>query len=126
MAIRGVRGAVVVEENIPESIYRATRDLLSAIAEANPTLEPSDLASVYFTVTADLDAAFPALGARSMPGWEHVPYLCAREITVPGSLDSVIRTLIHWNTERSQEKIQHVYLGEAARLRPDLSKVSRV
>jgi chorismate mutase len=29
--------------------------------------------------------------------------------------------LAHWNTELPQDSIKHVYLGEAASLRPDIT-----
>jgi chorismate mutase len=53
-------------------------------------------------------------------GWSLVPMMCAREIPVPGSLARTIRVLVHWNTERAQNEITHVYLREAVKLRPDL------
>jgi chorismate mutase len=53
-------------------------------------------------------------------GWDSVPMMCAREIPVPGSLPLCIRVLIHWNTDREQSGIKHVYLREAVKLRPDL------
>jgi chorismate mutase len=28
--------------------------------------------------------------------------------------------LLHWNTDLTQESIQHIYLGAASSLRPDL------
>jgi len=47
--------------------------------------------------------------------------MCATEIAVPAGLSRCIRVLIHWNTERSQAELKHVYLREARALRPDLS-----
>jgi chorismate mutase len=120
MTVRGVRGAVVAEQDQPEAILSATRELLEALAAANPGLEPQDMASVFFTVSPDLHSAYPALAARRM-GWTEVPLLCAVEIDVSESLPRCIRVLLHWNTERPQRDIQHVYLGKAAALRPDLS-----
>ena len=122
MAVRGIRGATVASWDHPEAILSATRDLLSAILEANPTLRPEDLASAFFTVTDDLSAVHPAQAARQI-GWVEVPLMCSREIPVPGSLPRCIRVLLHWNTEISQQEVRHVYLGQAASLRPDLFKV---
>jgi chorismate mutase len=82
-----------------------------------------DVASVFFTVTPDLDAVCPAVAARQM-GWTHTALLCLQEMAVPGSLSHCIRVLIHWNTERSIDAIRHVYLREARRLRPDLVQSS--
>jgi chorismate mutase len=121
MYMRGIRGATVTAEDSPEAIYAATGELLQAIVEANPGLNPEDIASVIFTVTEDLTSAYPARAAREL-GWRHTPLICAREIPVPGGLPRCIRALVHWNTDLPQEAIRHVYLGAAARLRPDLSE----
>ena len=120
MPVRGIRGAVTVNNDLPEEILAATRQLLTAILEANPGLYPEDIASVWLTVTDDLRSIYPARAARDL-GWNDVPLMCAQEIPVPGSLPKCIRVLLHWNTEISQSKVQHVYLGEAACLRPDLA-----
>jgi chorismate mutase len=37
-----------------------------------------------------------------------------------------VRILIHWNTDKPQDQIRHVYIKEAVRLRPDLSKLPPV
>ncbi len=119
MQIRGIRGAITVVADQPELILEATRELLEAILNSNETMNPEDLGSALFTVTDDLASTFPAQAARQM-GWELVPMLCAREIPVPNSLPRVIRVLVHWNTDVPQNKITHIYLREAVKLRPDL------
>lgn len=121
MSVRGVRGATVAKENTSQAILEATQELLLAMLEANPSLATEDLASAFFTVTDDLDANYPALAARGI-GWQYVPMLCAREIPVPTGVPRVIRVLLNWNTNHSQTEIRHIYLHEAARLRPDLSQ----
>lgn len=119
MTIRGIRGATTVSADQPDLILQATRELLEAILDENPGMNPEDVASAIFTVTDDLAATFPAQAARQM-GWELVPMLCGREIPVPDSLPRVIRVLVHWNTELPQSEIKHVYLRDAVKLRPDL------
>ena len=119
MAIRGIRGATTVSTDEPELFLEATRELLEAILEANAGMKPEEVGSALFTVTEDLISTFPAQGARQM-GWGLVPMMCAREIPVPGSLPRAIRVLVHWNTDMPQNKITHVYLREAVKLRPDL------
>lgn len=122
MTIRGIRGATTTSMDEAHAVHAATRELMLAILEANPTLRPADIASVFFTVTDDIHSAYPAAGARELGGgWEEVPLMCAREIPVPGSLTGVIRVLLHWNTELSQKEIHHVYLREAVALRPDIA-----
>jgi chorismate mutase len=118
MPIRGIRGAITVANNEPTEILTATRQLLEAIQSCNPELQPEDIASIFFTVTKDLNAVYPAKAARDM-GWIEVPMLCACEIPVPNGLPKCIRVLIHWNTDIPQRDVQHAYLGEAVSLRPD-------
>jgi chorismate mutase len=121
MSVRGIRGATVVSADQFDAIISGTQELLSAILESNPEMRPEDIASAIFTVTEDLSAEYPAKAARQM-GWNQVPMVCAREIPVPGSLPACIRVLLHWNTDRLQSQVHHVYLGEAASLRPDLGE----
>ncbi len=123
MPVRGVRGAISVADDSPESIVTATQELLQKILAANPTMLVEDLASALFTVTEDLYSAYPARAARQM-GWRFVPLMCAREIPVSGSLPRCIRVLLHWNTDLPQQAVQHVYLGQAVSLRPDLAGCS--
>jgi chorismate mutase len=121
MSVRGVRGATVVDEDQAEKIQLATRELLAAMLNANPGLEPQDISSAIFTVTGDLCSAYPSQAARNI-GWMQVPLLCAREIPVPGGLPRCIRVLLHWNTDLPQDAIHHVYLKDAKMLRPDLAE----
>jgi chorismate mutase len=124
MICRGVRGATTVLENDREEILTATRELLALIIRRNE-ISPKDVASAIFTTTPDLSAEFPALAARQL-GWLDVPLLCGHEIAVPGGLPFCIRVLIHWNTDKKQDEIQHIYVRDAERLRPDLSKLPPV
>jgi len=118
MPTRGLRGATTVTENTAPAILSATQELLRALAAAN-NIDPADLASAIFTVTPDLDAAFPARAAREM-GWQHVPLLTAVEIESNEGLPRTVRVLLHWNTDRPAYDVRHVYLRDAVRLRPDL------
>lgn len=121
---RGVRGATTVQKNSRDAILQATRQMLALMIRRN-NIESSDIASAIFTVTRDVTAEFPALAARQL-GWIEVPLLCGYEIEVPGSLPNCIRVLVHWNTEKSQSEIEHVYIHDAVRLRPDLTKLPPV
>jgi chorismate mutase len=120
MKMRGIRGAITVDADEPQAIVAATKRLLSSMVAANG-VALDDIASVLFSLTPDLRAAFPALGAREM-GWVHVPMLHFSEIDVPGSLPRVIRVLMHVNTALAQQEVEHVYLDGARVLRPDLAK----
>ncbi len=116
--VRGVRGAISVNKNEAETILKETKTLLLKIVEEN-NIEKEDIVSIFFTMTQDLNAGFPALAARKM-GWKYVPMLCAVEVDVPDSLPSCIRVLMHVTTNLDQDNIKHVYLKEAKKLRNDL------
>lgn len=118
-AMRGIRGAITVESDEADEIVSATKRLLTEMTRVNG-VDTEDIASALFSLTPDLCAAFPALGAREM-GWTHVPMLHFTEIAVPGSLPRVIRVLMHVNSALTQREIDHVYLDGAIVLRPDLS-----
>jgi chorismate mutase len=124
MLCRGVRGATTVESNTREEILTATRQLVALMVRRN-AIQPRDVASAIFTTTPDLDAEFPALAARQL-GWLEVPLLCGHEMAIPGSLPRCIRVLVHWNTELKQDEIQHVYVRDAEKLRPDLCNLPPV
>lgn len=116
--LRGIRGATTVRSNEAGEIAERTRELVALLVEANG-VRAEDVASAIFTVTSDLDAAFPTVAARPLPGWDSVPLLCSTEIPVPGSLGRCIRVLLHWNTDRTQGEIRHVFLHGARELRPE-------
>ena len=79
----------------------------------------------HFFHDPDLDAEFPALAARQL-GWYDVALLCNHELDVPGSLRRCIRVLLHWNTEATSGEIVHVYIKDAAHLRPDRTQLPPV
>ncbi len=116
--MRGVRGAICASANSREAIFDATRKLLLHMFAKND-IEIEDIGAIFITATKDLNADYPAYVLREM-GLRMVPLMCATEIDVPGALQRVIRILIMVNTDRSQEQIKHLYVGDAARLRPDL------
>lgn len=116
---RAVRGAITVEYNTIEEISRSTVELLKNILKSND-IDSDDIVSVIFTLTPDLDAEFPAKSARANLGWDDVPMLCASEIAVPGSIEKCIRVMITFNTAKARQEINHIYLGRARNLRPDL------
>lgn len=104
-----------MEANEADAILSATQELLRAVMDRNG-LTPEDLVSCIFTCTTDLDAEFPAVGAREI-GLGAVPLLCAREMDVPGSLPRVIRLMMHCYADGPA---RHVYLRDAVALRRDL------
>ena len=124
MICRGVRGATTSESNSRNDILKATRQLLALMIRLNG-IESADVASAIFSTTRDLDAEFPALAARQL-NWLHVALMCGHELDVPGALPMCVRILIHWNTDKPADEIQHVYIKGAADLRSDLAEIPPV
>ncbi len=159
--IFAVRGAIAPVANTKDAVHEATTRLLDAMLTRN-ALDTDHIVFALFTVTRDLNAAFPAAAARAV-GWDSVPMMCAVEIPVEGALKGCVRALLlcrdtpgraagagaPWplaepsappaparsaaprrrNRRRrrsrgpgaSGRRPVHVYLGEAASLRPDLA-----
>lgn len=117
-ACRGIRGATTAATNTRDDILSATRELLERLVLRNG-IQPEDIAAIFFTVSEDLDAEYPALAARQL-GWTESALLCAREIPVSGQrVARCIRVLLLANTTRSAAEIRHVYLRDAVALRPN-------
>ena len=117
--MRGIRGAIVVGENKKEEIWQAAKMLLSQILRRNK-VKPEDIGACIFGCTDDLTAGFPSTGARQMEGFDKVPLFDNRVPDVEGAMERCIRVLLLVNTDLSQADIQHVYMGKAQELRPDL------
>ena len=120
MSVRAIRGATQVAANSPEAIAAGVKELLTEMLEAN-ALTPSDVISVLFTASPDLNAAFPAAFAREV-GFESVPLICAVEIDVPGALERTIRVMAHIETQKSAKDVSHIYLHGAKALRRDIAQ----
>jgi len=120
MAVRGIRGATSVADDLPEQVLAATGELLTEVLRANEIEDFEEIVSAIFTTTSDLTSTFPAEAARRL-GMNHVPLLCACEIPVPNAMPRCIRVLLHVNTVKRQDEIVHIYLHDAKRLRPDVS-----
>lgn len=119
MAVRAIRGATQLEVDERAHLLERSAELVQAVLEAND-LDHDDLISILFTVTPDLRSEFPAVAGRQL-GLTDVPLMCMQEIDVPHALPRVVRMMVHAETARSREKIQHVYLHGATALRPDLT-----
>ena len=124
MPCRGVRGATTADTDTSEDTLQAARQLLALMIRQNG-IEPEDVASAIFSTTPDLKAEFPALAARQL-GWFDVALMCVHEIDVPGSLRRCVRVMLHWNTDKRADEIVHVYIKQAANLRPDRSNLPPV
>jgi chorismate mutase len=125
LPVRGIRGATTAEANTAEAIMEATAELLQELVTQN-ALDPTEIASAFFTTTPDLDAEFPAHAARRL-GWLNVPMLCGHDMEVrPPNARAVakcIRILLMYNTPRPQSAMRFVYLRGAEAIKVDLDFV---
>ena len=120
MVLRAIRGAIQVPANTATDIAAGVKELIAAVLAANE-LAASEVISVFFTSTIDLNAAFPAAACREM-GFANVPLLGSVEVNVPGALDRTIRAMLHVETEKTPEEISHIYLHGASSLRRDIAQ----
>jgi chorismate mutase len=117
--LRGLRGATTATANTREAILEAAAELLRTLQAANG-FRPDEVESAIFTSSPDLTAEYPARAARLL-GWNDVPLLGAAEVAVPApdGLPRCIRVLLHFYTTKPQRELKHMYLRDAAKLRPD-------
>ncbi len=119
MALRGIRGAITVEENSAQAISQASQLLITKIFSANQ-IKWDSVAAIIFSSTKDLTAAFPTTAVRKLPASQNVPLFDTLEVDVEGSLPMCIRVLVLADVDKSLNELCHVYLGNAKNLRPDL------
>ncbi|MCL2564741.1 MAG: (d)CMP kinase [Defluviitaleaceae bacterium] len=120
--LRSIRGATTVSNNDASKILEATGELINHIIREN-ALDISQITSIIFTCTKDLDKAYPAVSARKL-GIIHAALICAQEMYVEGSLAMCIRLTISAEMDISQEEVKHIYLRGAKGLRPDITGAS--
>lgn len=115
MITKGIRGAITVENNTETDIKSAVIELLSEMIKANK-IEINLISHVIFTLTNDLNAAFPAKFARTDLGFTETAMMCFHELDVPGSIEKCLCILIVLNCEEDF-KPEFIYLKGASALR---------
>ena len=116
--VRAIRGATTATENSVAAVQDAVNELLDEI-ETHNALDLSEVVSVTFSVTRDLDQIFPAAIARKRPNWQHIPLLDVQQMYVQTDKPRCIRCLIQFNTPDPKQAVHHTYLRQAKDLRPD-------
>lgn len=119
MSIVTIRGAITVNKNTKEDIIKYTKKLLIEIIKQN-NINKSDVISILFSATKDLNKAYPAIAAREL-GFNNCGLMCFQEMDVEGSLNKCIRILVFLQSNIKQSDIKHIYLEKASILRPDLN-----
>ena len=112
-----IRGATTASGNSFEDIEDAVVELIDELISRN-NLSKSNLLSITFTATKDLDACFPASIARKCNGLDSVAFLDCQQMYVLNDVDFCIRIMAQVLLPPNYP-VKHPYLRGASKLRPD-------
>ena len=115
--IKFIRGATTASGNSIEEIEDAVVELIDELISRN-SLSKSNLLSITFTATKDLDACFPASIARKCNGLDSVAFLDCQQMYVPNDVDFCIRIMAQVLLP-PKNLVKHPYLRGASKLRSD-------
>ena len=112
-----IRGATTASGNTVEEIENAVVELMNELILRNSLIK-SNLLSITFTATKDLDACFPASIARKCNGLDSVAFLDCQQMHVSNDIDFCIRVMAQVLLPPNHS-VKHPYLRGAAKLRAD-------
>ena len=112
-----IRGATTASGNSVKEIEDAVFELIDELISRNNLLK-TNLLSITFTSTKDLDACFPASIARKCNGLDSVAFLDCQQMYVSNDVDFCIRIMAQVLLPPNNPVI-HPYLNGASKLRPD-------
>ena len=112
-----IRGATTASGNSVEEIENAVVELVDELISRNKLMK-TNLLSITFTTTRDLDACFPASIARKCNKLNSVAFLDCQQMYVPNDIDFCIRIMAQAFLPQNFQ-VKHPYLRGASRLRPD-------
>ena len=112
-----IRGATTASGNSCEEIENAVEELIDELISRNNLLK-TNLLSITFTSTKDLDACFPASIARKCNGLDSVAFLDCQQMYVSDDVDYCIRIMAQALLPKNFS-VKHPYLRGASKLRSD-------
>ena len=112
-----IRGATTASGNSVKEIEVAVVELIDELISRN-NLVKSNILSITFTATKDLDACFPASIARKFNGLDSVAFIDCQQMYVLNDIDFCIRIMAQVLVPLNNP-IKHPYLNGAAKLRTD-------
>ena len=112
-----IRGATTASGNSIEEMEVAVVELIDELISRN-NLAKTDLLSIIFTATKDLNACFPASIARKCKGLDSVAFLDCQQMHVSNDIDFCIRIMAHVLLPPNNP-VSHPYLRGATKLRAD-------
>ena len=115
--VKFIRGATTATGNSVKEIEDAVVELINQLIERN-NLSKTNLLSITFTSTKDLDACFPASIARKYNKLDSVAFLDCQQMYVSNDVDFCIRIMAQVLLP-SNNSVKHPYLRGASKLRTD-------
>ena len=112
-----IRGATTASGNSFKEIEDAAVELIDELIIRNNLIK-TNILSITFTATKDLDACFPASIARKCNGLNSVAFLDCQQMYVSNDIDFCIRIMAQVLLPPNYA-IKHPYLRGAAKLRID-------
>jgi len=112
-----IRGATTASGNSVEEIEEVVVELINELISRNNLIK-TNLLSITFTSTKDLDACFPASIARKCNALDSVAFLDCQQMHVSNDVDFCIRIMAQVLLPPNYA-IKHPYLKGAAKLRAD-------
>ena len=112
-----IRGATTASGNSVKEIEDAVVELIDELISRNK-LSKTNLLSITFTATKDLDACFPASIARKCNGLDSVAFIDCQQMYVSDDIDFCIRIMAQVLLPPNNP-INHPYLRGASKLRTD-------
>ena len=112
-----IRGATTASGNSVEEIEDSVVELINELMSRNNLIK-SNLLSITFTTTRDLDACFPASIARKCKGLDSVAFLDCQQMYVSNDVEFCIRIMAQALMPQ-KNPIKHPYLRGASKLRTD-------
>ena len=115
--IKFIRGATTASGNSVKEIEVAVVELIDELISRN-NLNKTNILSITFTATKDLNACFPASIARKFNGLNSVAFLDCQQMHVSNDIEFCIRIMAQVLLPPNYA-IKHPYLNGAANLRTD-------
>ena len=112
-----IRGATTATGNTVKEIEDAVVELIDELISRNNLIK-TNLLSITFTATKDLDACFPASIARKCKGLDSVAFLDCQQMYVSNDIDFCIRIMAQVLLPPNNP-LKHPYLRGASKLRAD-------
>ena len=112
-----IRGATTASGNSVKEIEDAVVELINELISRNEIIR-TNLLSIIFTATKDLDACFPASIARKCNGLNSVAFLDCQQMYVSNDVNFCIRIMAQVLLP-SNNPVNHPYLRGASKLRTD-------